>query len=311
MKRRPTLPRLRAFFRVILVSVAAILFSASIRAESLTLVTYNVENYTATDRMTADGYRQDYPKPEVQKKSLRQVLLRLKADVVVLQEMGSQNYLDELVRDLKSEGLEYAQSYVLEAADDERHLAVLAQKNLGAIIPHAAIDFPYFGAREKVKRGLLELTLKTSMGDVTVFGVHLKSRFTDRPDDPRSGLRREGEATALRDFIFARFPSMDTAACVLLGDFNDDRSSKALQRFLKRGKNSMLELLPAADSRGEAWTHQFRKEDTYSRVDHVLVSRKLLPWVKGQSARIDDGAGVSGASDHRPVVIELDFGGLK
>jgi hypothetical protein len=41
-----------------------------------------------------------------------------------------------------------------------------------------------------VKRGLLEITLATTAGDLTLFGLHLKSRFTDRPDDPMSAVRR-------------------------------------------------------------------------------------------------------------------------
>lgn len=303
-------PTFRGLCSAIGLAVAwALLISLPVpgRAETLTIATYNVENYTATDRMTADGYRQDYPKPEVQKLALRRVLIRLKADVVVLQEMGSQKYLDELVRDLKRDGLDYPQNYVLESADAERHLAVISRRKLESIVPHTTIEFRYFGGREKVKRGLLELNLKTTEGDLTIFGVHLKSRFTDRPDDPRSALRREGEATAIRDLIYTRLPTTDTTRCVVLGDFNDDRGSKPVQRFLRRGKTELLELLPAADSRGETWTHLFRKEETYSRVDHVLVSPRLLPLVKGREAKIDDGDGVKEASDHRPVVLTLEI----
>ena len=36
------------------------------RAETLTLATYNIENYVAADRMTEAGYRRDYPKPEAE-----------------------------------------------------------------------------------------------------------------------------------------------------------------------------------------------------------------------------------------------------
>jgi exonuclease III len=67
-------------------------------------------------------------------------------------------------------------------------------------------------------------------------------------------------------------------------------------------------LLPVADSRGETWTHSYRKEDTYSRVDHILVSRRLSNTVKDGAARIYDGDGVREASDHRPVFVVLDLG---
>jgi endonuclease/exonuclease/phosphatase family metal-dependent hydrolase len=59
------------------------------------------------------------------------------------------------------------------------------------------------------------------------------------------------------------------------------------------------------ESRGETWTHSFRKEDSYSRVDHILVSPLLAGAVKNRSASIFDGEGVAKASDHRPVFIVL------
>ena len=71
------------------------------RAETLTVATYNIENYGPANRMTEAGFRKDYPKPEAEKRALRAVIRALHADVLVLQEMGGQPYLDELRRDLK------------------------------------------------------------------------------------------------------------------------------------------------------------------------------------------------------------------
>jgi endonuclease/exonuclease/phosphatase family metal-dependent hydrolase len=66
-------------------------------------------------------------------------------------------------------------------------------------------------------------------------------------------------------------------------------------------------LLPAVDSRGEVWTHAYRREESYSRVDQILVSPGLLPFVRGAAARIYDGEGVPQASDHRPVMVVLNL----
>jgi endonuclease/exonuclease/phosphatase family metal-dependent hydrolase len=277
-------------------------------AETLTLATYNVENYGPADRMTEAGYRKDYPKPEPEKAALRRVIAALGADVLVLQEMGPQVYLDELRRDLKAEGCDYPHATLARAADQDRHLAVLARRPLRAAITHEDLAFSYFGARETVKRGLLEVTVATSAGELTVFAVHLKSRFTERPDDPLAAVRRGAEATAVRDRILKRFPAPESARYVILGDCNDSRNSRALAALQKRGKTEIAVLLQAADSRGETWTHAFRKEDSYSRVDHILVSAALLPRVVGGVAVIHDGTGVREASDHRPVVVRLDLG---
>ena len=41
-------------------------FVVNLRAETLTIATYNIENYGPADRVTKAGYRKDYPKPEAE-----------------------------------------------------------------------------------------------------------------------------------------------------------------------------------------------------------------------------------------------------
>ena len=81
-----------------------------------------------------------------------------------------------------------------------------------------------------------------------------------------------------------------------------------MRLLTKRGKTAITTLLEAADSRGETWTYAYFKDDTYGRVDHVLVSSGLIPAVSGGRAQIYDGPGVREASDHRPVVVRLELG---
>ena len=277
------------------------------RGETLTIATYNVENYVPANRVTEAGYRQEYPKPESEKSALRTVIRGLKADILVLQEMGSQPYLDELRRDLRAEGTDYPYAGLLEGPDADRHVALLSRRPLKSVVSHTDLEFPYFKGRERVKRGLLEVSVATAAGDVTLFGLHLKSRFTDRPDDPQSAQRRVGEATAIRDRVLDRVGDPSQARFLILGDCNDPKNGKAVERLRRRGKTEIAGLLPAADSRGEAWTHAYRKEDSYTCVDHILVSPALRPAVQGGVARIYDGSGVREASDHRPVVVTLEL----
>ncbi len=293
----------RMFRWLILFGLAAVL-----RGETLTIATYNVENYVAANRMTEAGYRKDYPKPEVQKRALRAAIRGIDADVLVLQEMGGPAYFEEFRRDLRTEGLEYPHAELLQAADSERHVAVLSRRPFVTVTRHTELEFSYFDGQERVKRGLLEVQLHTVAGEVTLFGLHLKSRYTDRADDSRSARRRLGEAVAIRDAVLRRFPEPAVGRFAILGDFNDDKSSATVRRMLMRGKTKVARLLPAADSRGETWTHAFRKQDSYSRVDHVLVSPALWRSVRGGAARIYDGEGVREASDHRPVVVTLELG---
>lgn len=284
-------------------------WSAALRGgETLVVATYNIENYGPANRMTGAGYRKDYPKPEAEKQALRRVIRGLNADLLVLQEMGGLPYLEELRRDLKTEGLDYPHAALADAADADRHVALLSKRPLKGVTTHRDLQFSYLGGKERVKRGLLEATVSTAAGDVTLFALHLKSRFTDRPEDPLSATRRAGEGTAIRDRVLERFPQPATARYLILGDCNDGRTSRAVGHLQKRGRTEVAHLLSAADSRGELWTHVFRREESYSRVDQILVSPGLRTAVKDGTARIFDGDGVREASDHRPVMVVLRLG---
>jgi len=277
---------------------------------SLRIATYNVENYGAINRRTPYGFRSDYPKSEAAKQALRATIRELDADILVLQEMGPVEYLLELQRDLRSEGSDYPHTALLRGPDAQRHLAALSRLPLASVHEHTPLRFAYLGEHEDVKRGLLEIRLGTVAGPLAVWAVHLKSRYTDNPADPESAKRRAGEAMRARDFILQRIADTGTAHYLIVGDFNDTKESPPLRYLMQRGALQISQLLPAADSRGEHWTYHNARDDSYARVDHVLISPKLLPAVVG-GARIADGPLVRDASDHRPLVVSLDFSVLR
>jgi len=271
------------------------------------VATFNVYNYLQMDRRVEGRFRPNYPKPESEKAAIRAVIRAIQPDVLALQELGPAPYLEELRRDLIEEGYVLPYGEVLEAADPERHVAVLSRLPFARVTPHREVDFKYFGERELVKSGLLEVTFASPAGEWTLFVVHLKSRYTDRPDDPMSADRRVLEARAVRDEIVARFPNPAEARFVIAGDLNDTTASKPLQAMRRRGKLTISELVPARDSRGETWTHRYHPEDVYSRVDFLLVSPGLWPRVVGQTGHVHDGEGALLGSDHRLVYLELDL----
>lgn len=281
-------------------------------ARALTVGAYNVENYTIADRQVDGVYRKAYPKPESEKKALRETIRGFAPDILAIEEMGGPDYLAELQRDLKAEGADYPHAVLLQAADPERHVALLSKLPLKNVKQHAQVPIKYFGQPDVVKRGVLEVTVATSAGDLTIFVIHLKSRRTERKDDPEGALQRELEAEAVRDLVLARFPDPKQAKFIVCGDWNDTRRSKPVRSLLKRGDTELGELLRAYDSRGETWTHFYRTEDSYSRIDYLLVSPALLPFVtrKG-TARIYDGPSVRDASDHRPIYAELTLEAAK
>ncbi len=274
-------------------------------AAALTVATYNVENYLITDRLVDGVYRSAYPKPEKEKRALGQVIAELAPDILALAEMGSAPFLADFQRELKQVGQNYPYSAMVTAADPDRHVAILSKVPFKEVHRYGVVPLTYFKQPDRVKRGVLEVVIATDAGDVSIFIMHLKSRYTDRPDDPQSALLRAAEAEAVRDLVLARYPHPAESKFLICGDWNDTRDSRPLRALQKRGNTVIGELLRATDSRGETWTHYYRREDSYSRIDYLLVSPALRPFVNGSAAIIGDGLGVVGASDHRPVLVQL------
>jgi len=277
------------------------------RAESLTVATYNLENYVAAGRRVDDRYLPAYPKPEAAKSALRTVIGALRADVLALQEMGPGPYLEELRRDLRSEGMVYPHAAEADAADADRHTAVLSRLPFRRVVTHADLEFPYLDGRERVKRGLLEVVLQTPHGELTLFVVHLKSRLTERPEDPGSVRRRAAEARAVRDRILQLFPDPSRARFLIAGDCNDSADSPPLRLLTARSGTPVASILAAADPRGDSWTFIHRREGSYLRLDYILVSPGLRSAVAEGGGFVYDGPGVREASDHRPVGVRLEL----
>jgi endonuclease/exonuclease/phosphatase family metal-dependent hydrolase len=280
--------------------------------DSLVIATYNLQNYTFADRRSEEGFRPAYPKPEQEKAALRAVIRSLDADVLALQEIGGPAFLAELRRDLASEGMVYPYGEAMLAADEARGLAVLSRVPLGAITAHRDLRARGRGVEEAelVRRGMLQAEVRGAGGAtrVTLFIVHLKSRLAVDRDDPQAEDQRVAEAQAVRDRILKVFPEpgAPSARFVLLGDFNDLPGSRALEAVEARGKTRIASWTDAADSRGHRWTHAYERLGLYSRFDQVFVSAALEGEVR--RAWIADGAEVAGASDHRPLVLELGPG---
>ena len=274
-------------------------------APALTVAAYNVENYLVADRQVDGVYRSAYPKPEKEKRALRQAIAGMAPEVLAIEEMGKQSFLDELQRDLKAEGQDYPFATVLEAGDPDRHVAVLSKLPFKEVVRHGVVPITLFGQKDAVKRGVLEVTVATTAGDLTIFIIHLKSQRTERKEDPSGTKQRQLEAAAVRDVVLARFPDPAKEKFIVCGDWNDARNSRAVHALTKRGKTELGDLLRATDTRGETWTHFFRQEESYSRLDYILVSAELKPLVVGGRAAIYDGPGSTEASDHRPVFVKL------
>jgi len=273
---------------------------------SVRVATYNLRNYLPMDRLVEGRFRRDYPKPESEKKVLRETILEAGADLIVLQEIACVAHLEELQMDLASLGLLYEGSCVLEAEDDLRRIAALWKGDLNLQpVEHLDLEFSLFGERMAVKRGMLELRFSSPAAANlrSVFVLHLKSRYTDDARDPQSRERRAREARAARDRILELYPDPASSPFLVVGDLNDQRHSPAVRRLRKRGETRISEILDIRDRHGLLWTHYFKKAGEYSLADYVLCSPAFEPSVVDSG--IVDRKDFYEGSDHRLVWVDL------
>jgi endonuclease/exonuclease/phosphatase family metal-dependent hydrolase len=295
--------------RVCCPAVLLCLFSlSSPGAELFRVVTYNVENYILRSNETRTI------KPLESRAKVREHLLAIKADVIALQELGGADALEDIQKGLKSGGWDYPHSEIVYGWDTNIQVAVLSRFAIVARRPHTNDSYLLQGRRFHVGRGFLEVDIRVNpQYTFTLMTTHLKSRRQVVEGDEAE--TREQEAILLREKIEARLNADRDVNLVVLGDFNDVRDARSTRAVLGRGRNALIDTRPAErngdnlpnpipryDPRNITWTHFYGKEDTYSRIDYVLVSPGMArEWVKDESYVLT-AANWGLASDHRPVV---------
>lgn len=176
------------------------------------------------------------------------------------------------------------------------------------------------------RRDCLQLDFEFGETPLSVFICHFKSmhggRWETRPV-------REQEALAVRRIVERSFVTPATENWIICGDFNDfleqdgvRTDDHALGALLDDGFSVdavMASGLPAFDR----WTHHYAGEDSYSALDHILLSpviaaknarpavsiaRMGLPWraTRYQGMRLPGVAwSAPKASDHCPISLEF------
>jgi endonuclease/exonuclease/phosphatase family metal-dependent hydrolase len=287
--------------------VAALLLGpwASATAEVFRVATFNVENY-----IDAPAGNRPAKSPEGRAK-VRESIAAVKPDVLALQEVGSTNALLQLQAGLKSAGVDLPFWDEITAHDTNIHLAILSRFPIAARRPHTNDSFIIDGHRLEVSRGFDELEIQVNPRySFTLIAAHLKSRLPSNIADEEEW--RYQEAVALRHVIDAALDANADRKLIVLGDFNDVKDSKVMRVIMGRGRARLFDTRPAernGDSGGKGhegrtvtWTDYYAKEDTYSRIDYILVSPSLkAAWLPAETYVLSlPNWGV--ASDHRPVV---------
>lgn len=302
----------RIFFRfAFLVTFLAASFGAP-AAETFRVATYNLENYLDQPEGTRPA------KSDAARAKIRESIEALKPDVIALQEMGAPSALAELRQSLKAEGLDYPNWEHVAGFDTNIHVAVLSRFPFAARRPQTNDSFLLGGRRFRVSRGFAEVDVQVNDHyRFTLISAHLKSRRAVAEAD-ESEMRLE-EAKLLRQKVDAVLAADPAANLVVLGDFNDVYDTPPVKAVIGSGRNKLLDTRPAErngdnqpnpiprfNPRNITWTHFYGKEDSYSRIDYLLLSPGLArEWLKADTyvlALANWGVG----SDHRPLVATFE-----
>ena len=261
------------------------------------------------DRWAGGVWREDYPKPEIENGIVRSIIKRVNPDVLALQEMGGIHYLEELWRDLNNSGIgNYSYSFWVRGEEGEqRHLALLSRLPMKEKKAHLDLEFSYFGKTTRPRRGLMEVEFITNNQSWRLFNLHLKSKWTERQDDPQAADLREKEARTIRDYIRQIYPPETNPFHLLVGDFNDFKNTAPIRRFQKVNKTILHHMLPSRDTMGYFWTHYYKKQDSYDRLDYLFASPSMFENYIHGSARVNNSLRCLEGSDHRMIYADFEF----
>ena len=301
------------FCRTAIAGVAALLTVQFADAETFRVAAYNVENYV--DKATES--RREV-KSAASRAKIRESIKAMKPDVIAFEEMGAVSALLELRDALKQEGLDYPHWEHVSGWDTNIHVAVLSRFPILARRSHTNDNFLLSGRRFRVSRGLTEVDIKVNDHyEFTLLGAHLKSKRAV-PEADEAELRLE-EAKVLREKVNDLLRANPNANIVVLGDFNDTKDSKAIKAVIGVGRNKLVDTRPAErngdnlpnpnpawEPKNITWTHYYGKEDSYSRIDYILLSPGMArEWVKPETY-IPTIPNWGLGSDHRPIVAAFE-----
>lgn len=285
-----------------LVCLLLLTLSAQLAAEpkGIVVATYNLENYVGAEPVEGGASRRGKPKTEKAIEAVIRIVKEINPDILGVCEMGSPERFEDFKKRLADAGLGYTDSEYVQAADPDRHLALVSRFPITARQSLTDVPFELNGQPEKVRRGFLDVTVQVAPDyQLRLVGAHLKSKLAALEGE---ALVRRHEAQELRRHIEKILAADPAVNLVCYGDFNDTKEQPMFAAIAGvRGTPSYLDDLPARDDLGDKWTHYWKTADLYSRIDYLFVSPALVREVMPGSPRVHRSAFWSEASDHRAV----------
>lgn len=275
------------------------------RGDAVRVATYNVENYLLMPRHVGGRLRASAGKPESEKSAVARMIGEIRPDIIALMEIGDPGQLTDLRRRLEKQGEKYAEMEYLEGSDANRHLVLLSRHPI--IERHSMGDLPLKVGNLPLHspRGILDVTVEPRPGyRLRIVCVHLKAKL--EVAEYNQGDLRQAEAEALRKHVRNILRENPETRLIVLGDFNDTKNEQALRTITGNPEwPDSLDPLPLKDERGELWTEYWAGADVYSRIDYIMVGKKLEPEIDTECSGIARPSYWHEASDHCPLYLTI------
>lgn len=290
------------FFCLLLYAALVLPCSAT---EQISVMSFNLQNYFLQHGRSTPR------KTDQSKKALFKTIKDTDPDIIMMSEIGG----PEAIKDLQSNLKSYPYSVIMHGADSTRFIGCMAKFKPEKI---TKVDNLTYNIKPKkrqynsmeqvpVQRGFLHVLFKKGDYQLHIVNAHLKARLF-HPRYNQTDMRRL-EARLLKYYVNDILKTDAEANILVTGDMNDVYSSNPLvtlrgasQKFPKR----LYDLKPA-DAEGNTWTHWWKEQDSYGRIDYFLASPALLPEIDFSKSRIAHLAKEwLNASDHRPIVTVIN-----
>ncbi len=280
---------------------------SNVQGETFRIATYNVEGYL----LATNGTRR--PKSPASRAAVAESILALRPDILALQEIGGPEALTEIQESLKAKGLPLPYAENVPGSDPTIQVAVLSKYPFAERRSHTNETFLLRGHRFRTSRGFGEVEIRVTPDySFTLLVAHLKSKRTTGEAD-EADVRLE-EAKLLRENIDAVLNANADANLVVAGDFNDSKDSLPVRAIMGRAKKRLVDIRPAernGDSQAAevnreprviTWTHYYAREDSYHRIDYIMVSPRMARECVKEESYVLSSPNWGLGSDHRPVV---------
>jgi endonuclease/exonuclease/phosphatase family metal-dependent hydrolase len=278
--------------------------------DTLKLLSWNVEHFIDDiDNPYIDNRRENNPPDNMDERRamFAEVIRKVDADIVVLQEFESDSYAMKLAEEYFPE-LGYQVFAAHESNDWYMNVVVMSRVPLGMFYSYATTNTPIIGQTNDDGSPASQTFINNRMWTVDVLakpdyefsltGVHLKAGRGERNENWRLGqinlirsqLERLKAIEPDRNFMIA-------------GDFNATPDSDEFAALL--GAGSELEFVDPLAGTG-VFSHP--ADSVFWRIDHIIPSSSMMPEIVGDTVQVlypFSPDSMRMIADHLPMYIEI------